>query len=279
MGNCLKTQLKENVNNDNLLKIGEIVFTATKFSISNQNLENFTATILSDNTFVGGSTSYVGSSIGQTLLAEQKPTTISIVSKYKITHFEIDATNNETIFNADNFQYCTALLSLSLLSGADNSNMVITGNLATVINTSPLVNILLQNALLNTTVGSIFTKELTTIDNVVFAGLYNKITHVPNEFSELSKLTSATVINIWDSALMGSFEDFVIKSRFTYGKNSGNLKLRNNSAEITFGGVTAYPSWDDYFLIWAPNVSDSTKTDITWGSHSETIDASGNIVS
>lgn len=259
MGNCLVTKLKGVVNNPNLLKLNEFRFNASAFRIESVN-DQMEFSILSDNTFTDGTKTKVAQSISEHDLAEAKKTTISVNNKWNIIYLLTRVPNGEEM-DLTSLSFSQNLGSIYIMGGY--ASTILKGAKGLIYGKN-IFSLNFEAIMLEgkPTLADLIPK---VNNKIITFGIRNMastcMSHVPDELTELAKLTACTNYDWWTDDLDGDIEEFVAASR-AYGRTTGTINVNTNSyTHIRFQGqpVTGKvnPSEPDLVLSWTENT-------ITW---------------
>lgn len=268
--NCLVTKLKGVVNNNNLIKLGDFIFPKVRddfdgdgANIAFQANQNMLIEDLDGNFYNRDYNKIYNTACFETIPPGHR---IRINSKYNVTmaniSFEGEPFNGETgRVKLKDLQYCTYLETISI-PGMD---ITIYEN----VNPMPSVtSISFINAVGETSLSDIV-RIFPNLNSLRFSANRGNIT---GSFVDISPLISLTEIQLGECKdVDGSIEDFVIAQKLL-GRTSANIKcLYFKSTKITFNGESVSQEINTTNLIWNPNASNPSNTDVTYNGVTITI--------
>lgn len=239
MTDCLKTQLKEAVQNDNLDFLGEMKVYITKkgsnkptIQLKPVNVQNpVTIRPISGSFSIDGIiyTTKTSITVNKNIVSESDNLVLSI-SKYYIKEITpISVLQNEVAFSLDDLKY-------SMIEGAIWNSFDVTGN----IESFPKNQCAVVNILNTSIIGDI--KDLDILGCTMFSP-NDKMT---GSMSDYGKVNISEYLNLASATVTGSVEDFVAQKAA-----SGELRINQLLRKATFGGniYTVDMCW----LEWADN--------------------------
>jgi len=260
---CLVTKLKGVVDNDNLMKLGEVdiqISDVTQtvdvffniISTENVTLENYTQNFVDVNKQDTGINKKTGTSVSAFALQGDK---IAIYPKYSITSVSMSTFFADSGFTPKDINYMSSLATFKGTLFGDLDDI-------TEVNR----NMVLFTALKGSLSGHL--ASLTKFSNVREIKLGSNGYNVEGNLQDLAPLTSLKILHLGECGkVAGSIEAFVL-AQVALGRSTvssqealkcGYFSMTN----ITFNGqpITSLNVKD---LYWQPNALDSSKTDITF---------------
>ena len=268
MGNCLETQLKERVNNDNLILFKAAKFitaaktigSSDKIEINNNNACIVKAMNGSFSTSVGGAqetSKNYDASQNITLYGSPSGSTLNITEKYGLNIFRCSASTVMSV-DLDEFKYCTSLTDFRV----NNAN----GSISAVSNLTSLTRLELGGANLNGNLSS-----LSSLTNLTILQLGPMaVCYVTGNIASLGNLTKLTRLSVRSREIEGNIESLV--AGFVHNGKSTNTStffLGSILGNVTY--KTAALNIDGSNLSWGPNAVNSLYTDIAYDSKETTI--------
>lgn len=249
MENCLFTKLKGSVNNDQLLKLGEL-----KVKIGEANYLGFAADDSQTISVVDGDLLFNGQTTIQLTNSYQSNVnitgegTVSIPNKYHLTIFEA---NFKEQIDLEKLRYCTKLRNIRLAESGvtydlDDFN----------IESSVLITVTIENVgRIKGSIRNLLKYPLTTLRLNNSPKSFNE-----NNFSVLGKFAECTSYGatVVGSGLTGSIEDFVTQKRLARANKgldvdgSCTFTYLGDGGRITFQG-TAITNVQNNTISWTAN--------------------------
>lgn len=289
MKNCLKTQLKEVVNNDNLQKLG-----AFMLLIKNQNVTNDLQRRMLIETGTSGDcvitcegnggvatsatgTFYTSYTIpANTVLGDlylffkNGDYKVYISNKYNITKLSVNAGVGYSVINADlnELKYNENLKTLSFKMCDD-----VELNLDTLADKSQMVSITFDNIFNKKPHGNL--SDLSGLVNLITLDI-PYMDDIVGDIAQLGNLTNLTTMNISTMGIYGTVESFVsAQCNAATPRTSATVRSNNLLRFISFGGNTLsdaiYYEWIEWntvskIIVYIGTTSISSKEDasIIW---------------
>ena len=221
MSNCLITKLKENVNKDNLPKLGVLKFTIPA-SDSTQNViaitppsgKTITVKVIGA-TFIDGSTEISSNAwFNPQVSPHNEVATVEIKSKYDLVDTQFFS---DYVLDLNQFEY-TNIIRLSFES-ASNDNWQVTGNLSKIIKSSVNIERLsLRKSLVNGNLDELATKVSLLEVTLSECDIRGNIASLDT----LINLSSLNLAYSGDNYIVGSLES-LLSGLYHNGKQNGEL--------------------------------------------------------
>jgi hypothetical protein len=240
MGKCLVTKLNGTVNNNSILRLGEMRFKINKVDVpteGTQLLGLFVNTpskveIIGDGYFTDknlqenkGKSLSIDSTTNGIFVSSTSDVEVALLGKYAITRINAYYNNqpNGTVyaknkfFDIDDLKYSTALITLNLPSAQ------VSGDIANLKNLTALATLNLYGTQVSGDVVNL--KNLTALTNLNLAN-----TRVSGDIANLKNLTALTTLNLYGeyTSLTGNIDELSALSKctemsFKYSKLTGDL--------------------------------------------------------
>ena len=261
MGKCLVTKLNGTVNNQSLLRIGELRFEVRKVSSPNQYSQGFmfnvnketTLEIIGDGYFTDktlvenkGKTMTLSPSYDVYVYVSNGDFQLAILNKYSLVRVndygewgngaQQTGFINKTL-DLDNLKTLTALTSLNLY------NTQVSGNVGDLKTSTALTSLNLSSTQVSGNVGDL--KTLTALTSLHVRNNTTLLTYNISDFALLPKLTNLTVeranmtgdlAELPDSCRFVSMAD-TVSSTLTWGTRSSSAKVIAIKGNATISGI------------------------------------------
>ena len=288
MGNCLVTKLNAVVNNNNILKIGEMMVNIRgNFAHGDNNAFYFSKQITPTYRCIYGDATFTLNDIGyayQLFVEVQNASKIAIGSKYNLTtiidgpRFDIYTEDIGYAGMLTRIESCALIGSLHNLSNLQLMQLKVYDCTSLTGRISDLTNS--YNTLISLVLGSLSDYQgipISTTDLLLFSNLdyFATITNNPLVSGNINILGSLTKLSYFDSrnnSLTGSIEGLV-ESMCSNNRQSGDLTIMIGGTDVKFNNSKEYSSFVIHFNNNGSIVNDSsdslnlatyTKSSGTW---------------
>lgn len=268
MGNCLVTRLNESVQNDNLLKIGELKLLCGAGVIMLRHGVNVTITFenavdvldVVGTTVATNVTSYLVTADNPFSFVVKGDNVVNIPDKYNIQQLSFGKTSTpidyvefkglSTLQNASRF-YCYANSYIKGINLNDLSD----------INFSNAENFILKALDIEVTGDISVFAEQTALSEITINTLNDSITNVTGDITSLNTLTALNVLNLRDTQVAGNADAFLTALAssgrtadliivLALGMTFLGVTGRNNSVAIKFNSSMVNPTAEDTARGW-----------------------------